>query len=559
MISWFTQMSLHYPIAYAICVLAMVIAGGLALGSVRCRGIALGSAGVLFVGLLLGQFGQDLNRDVLNFVKEFGLVLFVFTIGLQLGPGFIASLRTDGLRLNLLASAVVFGGCLLTVLAVWFLPQHPAGLLGVLSGAVTNTPALGATQQALSTMPNQTARVLDLPAIAYAVAYPGGIIGIIASLILLRWFKKVDVQQAVLAYDHERQKGYEIFERRTLLVDNPHLNGVLISDVPGHHEAGVTVSRIRFRDQNEVHTVTPKTVLHVGDLVLLVGTKHALDHVQLAIGTMVDEDLVDAPGRVTFQRLVVTASGASGNHIGHLALSERYGVTVTRVLRNEVEMTPTTGLRLHFGDVLHVVGERDALEHVAKLVGNRPQELSYTHFAPIFLGIALGVIVGLLPIAVPGLPEPVRLGLAGGPLMIAILLGRIGSFGRLIWHMPEVANRSFRELGLSLFLACVGLKAGPIFFDTVITSTGAWWMVIGMIITMVPLLIVGWFALTILRINYLPVSGLLAGSMTDPPALAFANGLAGTEAPATAYATVYPLTMLLRIVMAQVLVVWLCR
>ena len=209
-------------------------------------------------------------------------------------------------------------------------------------------------------------------------------------------------------------------------------------------------------------------------------------------------------------------------------------------------------------DLVDIVAA-DALEHVAKLVGNRPQELSYTHFAPIFLGIALGVIVGLLPIAVPGLPEPVRLGLAGGPLMIAILLGRIGSFGRLIWHMPEVANRSFRELGLSLFLACVGLKAGPIFFDTVITSTGAWWMVIGMIITMVPLLIVGWFALTILRINYLPVSGLLAGSMTDPPALAFANGLAGTEAPATAYATVYPLTMLLRIVMAQVLVVWLCR
>jgi putative transport protein len=206
---------------------------------------------------------------------------------------------------------------------------------------------------------------------------------------------------------------------------------------------------------------------------------------------------------------------------------------------------------------LQVVGERDALDHVATLVGNRPKELSHTHFAPIFLGIALGVIVGMLPIAIPGLPEPVRLGLAGGPLLIAILLGRIGSFGRLIWHMPEVANRSFRELGISLFLACVGLKAGPVFFATVMTSTGVWWLITGLII--VPLLIVGWIALTLLRMNYLPVSGLLAGSMTDPPALAFANGLAGCEVPATAYASVYPLTMLLRIVLAQVLVVWLCR
>ncbi|HEX3132931.1 MAG TPA: putative transporter [Planctomycetota bacterium] len=559
MFQWFVDLSVHHATAYTILVLSLVIAGGLVIGGLRFRGISLGAAGVLFVGLLVGQFGQQLDAGVLNFLKEFGLVLFVFTIGLQLGPGFIASLRSDGLRLNLLAGGVVLLGCLLTALAVWLLPLHPAGVLGVLSGAVTNTPSLGATQQALGGMANQSAATLDLPAIAYAVAYPGGIAGIIASLLLLRWLGHVDVAAATKAYDAERSAGHEPLERRTLLVDNPHLDGVLVADIPGHHEAGVTISRIRPKDESEVRSVTAKTVVHVGDRVLVVGTKRALDHVQIAIGSTVPDDLVDVPGRVTFQRLVVTATGAVGQTLGHLRLDERFGVTVTRVLRNEVQMPPSPGLKLYFGDVVQVVGERDALEHVAAQVGNRPQELSHTYFAPIFLGIALGVIVGMVEIAVPGLPEPVRLGLAGGPLLVAIILGRAGSIGRLIWHMPAVANHSFRELGIALFLACVGLKAGPAFFDTVATTTGAWWLGIGLVITMVPLLIVGGFAMSVLRMNYLPVSGLIAGSMTDPPALAFANGLAGSEGPATAYATVYPLTMLLRIVLAQVLVVLLCH
>lgn len=558
MFQWFIDLNAHHPTAYTILVLAVVIAGGLVLGGLRFRGIALGAAGVLFVGLLMGQLGQDLDHDVLNFLKEFGLVLFVFTIGLQLGPGFIASLRADGLRLNLLAGSVVLLGCVLTALAVWLLPLQPAGVLGVLSGAVTNTPSLGATQQALAALPSQNAH-LDLPAIAYAVAYPGGIAGIIASLLLLRWLGRVDVAQAAQAHAAERSAGHEQLERRTLLVDNPHLDGVQIADIPGHQEARVTVSRIRPKGDTEVRSVTAKTVVHVGDRVLVVGTKHALDHIQLAIGSPVDEDLVDAPGRVTFERLVVTSPDAVGERLCDLHLPDRFGVTITRVLRNEVQMPPTAGLKLSFGDVVQVVGEKDALDRVAALVGNKPQELTHTHFAPIFLGIALGVIVGSLPFALPGLPQPVSLGLAGGPLLVAIFLGRIGSFGRLIWHMPDIANRSFRELGIALFLACVGLKAGPSFFDTVATTTGVWWLGLGLVITMVPLLIVGLFAMFTLRMNYLPVSGLVAGSMTDPPALAFANGLTGGEGPATAYATVYPLTMLLRIVLAQVLVVLLCR
>jgi len=559
MIPWFVHLNQFHPIAYAILMLAVVIAGGLVLGNVRVRGIGLGSAGVLFAGLLAGQFGQQLNPEILGFLKEFGLVLFVFTIGLQLGPGFLASLRAEGLRLNLLASAVVLLGCLIAAFAVWLLPIHPVGVLGAMTGAVTNTPSLGALQQALDALPATADAVKDLPAIAYAVAYPGGILGIIAALLLLRWWLRIDLVSATKAFEAERSRAHQPFERRTLLIDNPHLDGVVIGEIPGLSESSVTVARIRHRDDTAVRTASPTTVMHTGDRLLLVGTRRALDHLQPAIGSLVDEDLVHAPGPVVHARLVVTANGAVGELLGTLRLGERFNVTVTRVLRSEVEMNPAVGMRLHFGDVLNVVGEPTALAQAGALIGNQPQALNHTYFAPIFLGIALGVIAGMLPIALPGLPEPVRLGLAGGPLLIAILLGRIGSFGRLIWHMPEVANRSFRELGIALFLACVGLKSGPAFFDTIITATGMWWVVIGLVITLLPLLVVGWLAVRVLRMNFLPVSGLLAGAMTDPPALAFANGIVGNEGPATAYATVYPLTMILRIVLAQVLVVLLCR
>ncbi len=563
MLPFFVHLSEHHGVAYAILLLAVVIAGGLVMGGLRVRGIGLGSAGVLFAGLLMGQFGQPLDAGVLNFVKEFGLVLFVFTIGLQLGPGFAASLRAEGLRLNVLASSVVVLGSALAVLAAWLLPRvlpmHPAGVLGALAGAVTNTPSLGATQQALSGLPGVTSEIADLPAIAYAVAYPGGIVGIIAALLLLRWWLRIDLASAADAYAREHSHQHEPFERRTLVVDNVHLAGVAVGNIPGQHEAGVTISRIRTRDAGEVTTVMPGTIVQLGDRLLVVGPRADLERFQLVVGTPVAEDLIEAPGRATFSRLVVTATPAVGQVLGSLRLAERFGVTVTRVLRSEVDMTPDSGLRLHFGDVLHAVGERAALTQVAGVVGNQPQELTHTHFAPIFLGIALGVIVGSLPIAVIGLPEPVRLGLAGGPLLIAIVLGRIGSFGRLVWHMPAVANHSFRELGIALFLACVGLKSGPAFFATVATATGLWWAIAGLVISTVPLLLVGWFAHRVLHMNFLPISGLLSGSMTDPPALAFANSIAGSEAPATAYATVYPFTMLLRIVLAQVLVVILCR
>jgi putative transport protein len=558
MLDFFYHLSSHHAVAYTILMLSVVIAGGLILGGLKVRGVGLGSAGVLFAGLFAGQFGQHLDAGVLGFLKEFGLVLFVFTIGLQLGPGFAASLRAEGMRLNLLAGSVVLLGSLLAVLAAKLLPIQAEGVLGVLAGAVTNTPSLGATQQALTALPGLSEQTAALPAIAYAVAYPGGIVGIIASLLLLRWWLRIDPAAEGEIYAKERNRGHAPFRRRTLVIDNRHLDGLEIGRIPGQRDSGVTIARVRARGSTEVRTAHASTRVYVGDCLLVVGTHEGLDRFQVVMGSAVDEDLINVPGKVTFIQLVVTAPSAAGKLLSRLRLAERFGVTVTRVRRAGVEITPEPGLRLQFGDQLHVVGEAEALERAGVVVGNQAKAINQTHFAPIFLGIALGVIVGSIPIALPGLPAPVQLGLAGGPLLIAILLGRLGSFRRLIWHMPDVANHSFRELGISMFLASVGLKAGPAFFATVMTNTGLLWFAIGIVITMVPLLIIGWYARQILKMNFMPISGCLTGAMTDPPALAFANTIAGSEGPSAAYATVYPLTMILRIVLAQVLVVLLC-
>jgi putative transport protein len=553
---WFDELLKTQPVAYAILVYALVIAAGLAVGGVRVRGIGLGSAAVLFVGLLAGQAWPAPDHAMVGFLKDFGLVLFVFTIGLQLGPGFFATFRADGVRLNLLAAAVVLFGSGLAALACVVLDGDPAGPLGVLAGAVTNTPSLGATQQALHQLPGAGARA-GIPAIAYAVAYPGGIAGIILSLLLLR---RVVGREAVDAESAAWRSGgpaHIPFERRTVRIDVPAIAGLRSADIPGQHGSGVTMSRIRGGD-GVVHVVLPATEVHLGDHLLLVGPPGALDAFAPRLGAVVDDDLVAAPGPVSFARVVVTARGALGRHLGDLCFAERYAVAVTRLLRSEVQMPPDPQVRLHFGDVLHIVGEARALEAAAAAVGNQARELDQTHFAAIFLGIALGAAVGLVPVAIPGLPEPLRLGLAGGPLLVAILLGRLGQFGGVVWHMPEIANRTLREFGIALFLASVGLVAGPKFFATAFTPTGGAWALLGLAITMVPLVSVGLGARFLLQMKFGRICGLLAGSMTDPPALAFATGMCG-DGPAAAYAAVYPLAMILRIVIAQVLVAALCR
>jgi len=396
-----------------------------------------------------------------------------------------------------------------------------------------------------------------MPALAYAVGYPVGIFGIIGVMLFLKALFRIDPEKEAAAFMAEQQKGLEPLLRMNLAVENPNLNGLTIAEIPGRRELTVSVSRIKRLESEEVELATEQTVIHAGDRILAIGTAKHLDAFCLIVGRKSGMDLMKAPGRVAFHRVVVTRKEVLGKSIGELGLDSLYGVTITRVVRTNVEIPATPELKLQFGDFLHVVGDEEHIAKASDALGNSLRILNQTNFIPTFLGILLGVAVGLVPFAVPGLPVPVRLGLAGGPLVLAILLARIGKIGPLVWFMPATANTALREMGIILFLASVGIKAGEKFLPTLLSSDGLIWLGGACAITILPLLAVGLFARLALKLNFVSLCGLLAGSMTDPPALAFANTIAKSDSPSVAYAAVYPLTMLLRIMAAQ-LIVLLC-
>lgn len=551
--NWLWELHQTQPVAHAVGVLAFVCVLGMALGSFKFRGIGLGTAGVLFAGILVGHFGEQVDHHLLDFVKEFGLILFVFTIGLQLGPGFFAALRQQGIKLNLLAATIVILGALSASLLGWLAGFDPAAVLGIFSGASTNTPSLGAGTQTLSSLPGIAPDRLTLPALAYAVTYPTAIVGIIATLLLLKKLFRIDPAQEAAEFTARNRRQVESLERRTFVVANPNLEGLTIESIPARIESGVTISRVRHGDETCV--ATDATVIHLHDRLAVVGTRAGLDQFERVLGTRSDEDLVLAESSITFRRVVVTDRKVLGKTVAELSLDERFGVAVTRVTRADLEMSAVPGLRLQFGDQLQIVGHEEDLAKAAVAVGNSLKELKETHFIPFFIGIFLGVALGMLPIAFPGLPQPIKLGLAGGPLIVALILGRIGRIGRQVWHMPVNTNLAFREFGIALFFAAVGISAGAKFFVTVFSETGLQWLLAGVCVTVIPLLLIGIFARVVLKMNFMDLSGLIAGSMTDPPALAFASNVAGSDAPTVAYATVYPLTTLLRILSAQILAI----
>ena len=550
------------PVAWAVLVLSAVAIIGLAISGIKVRGVGIGIAGVLFAGILLGHLGFTINHEIMEFVREFGLILFVFTIGLQLGPSFFASMRSHGLKLNALAASVVLLGVGVTLAVAALAGIDVFSAVGLFSGATTNTPSLGAAQQTVSVLAAQpgnealAARAV-LPALAYAVGYPVGVFGIIGVILFLRKIFRVDLVREAAEFRAEQQKGIEPLVRMNLVVENNNLDGLEVGDVPGRRETGVIVSRIKRCGAEEVEVATEQTVLHKGDKILAVGVRRQLEAFRVIVGRESGENLMRVPGRVAFRRVVVTHKEVLGKTIAELGLDSLYGVTVTRVLRADVEMTAIADLRLQFGDFLHVVGDEDNIAKAADLLGNSLQALNETKFIPVFLGILLGVAAGLAPFHFPGLPVPVRLGLAGGPLLLAILLGRLGRIGPLVWYMPATANTALREMGIVLFLACVGLKAGEKFVPTLLSQDGLLWLAGACAITVFPLLVVGFVARLALRVNFIAICGLLAGSMTDPPALAFANTISKSDTPSVAYATVYPLTMLLRILSAQLMVLLL--
>jgi putative transport protein len=555
---WLLNLARTNPTAHAIAILSLVCVAGMSFGSVQVCGIKLGTAGVLFAAIVVGHFGKPVDHHTLEFVKEFGLILFVFCIGLQIGPGFFPSLRRAGLRLNSLALAIILLGGVTAAALGWLLNFDRAAVPGIFSGATTNTPSLGAAQQTLTSFPNISPERAALPALAYAVTYPLGIIGIIGTMLALKAIDNVDVAKEVQAFTASQRAGFEPLERRTIVVENRNLQGVAINDVPGLIESGVVVSRIRGAGEADVSAATRETQLHVGDCILVVGTPRGLGQFERVVGRSSKENLLETTGSVTYRRIVVTNKAVPGKTIEEVDLELPYGVVVTRVLRGDLEMTAVPTLRLQFGDALQVVGPEKVIGQAAEYLGDSVHALNETHFVPLFAGISLGIALGTLPIAFPGLPQPLRLGLAGGPLIVAILVGARSRIGRLVWHIPRSTSMAFRELGIALFFAGVGLMAGPTFFSTAFSLTGFLWVLAGACVTILPLVIVGMFARKQLGLNYVELSGLLAGSMTDPPALAFANGICQSETPAVAYATVYPLTMLLRIMVAQFRAVILC-
>jgi putative transport protein len=550
---WLFQLHATEPVAQAIGILAIVCVAGLAIGRIEIRGIGLGTAGVLFAGLVLGHFSKPVDHATLDFVKEFGLLLFVFTIGLQLGPGFFSALRRDGVRLNTVALIVIVSGVALAAALGKLLGLDAAATLGVLSGATTNTPSLGAAQQTLATFPGLAEGRRALPAAAYAVTYPVAIAGIIGSLLALKGLFKVDPVEEADALAAESQHYVEALEVRTLVVENPQLAGVTVDAIPALVETGVIVSRHRRAGDPEVHAAIGRTRLQLGDLVMVVGRRAMLDQFQRVIGREGGEDLRFAPGSVSDREIVVTRDDVLGKTVGELALDARCGVVVSRLTRADVALNAAPGLALQFGDVVQAVGDEESLGRAEQLLGNSVKALSETRFVPLFLGIVLGIIVGTVPIAVPGLQQPLKLGLAGGSLVVALVLSRLGRIGRLVFYMPVNANLAFRQFGIALFFAAAGLAAGPSFFASAFSATGLRWLAAGAAVAVVPLLVAGVFARLVFRLNFAVLGGLLAGSMTDPPALTFVTNLTESDAPMLSYVAVYPLTMLLRILTAQML------
>src|SRR6201987_1584407 len=486
---WLFELHKTQPIAHAVGVLTFVCVLGMALRSVKFRGIGLGTSGGLFAGILVVHFGEAVDHHTLDFVKEFGLVLFVFTIGLQLGPGFFASLRQQGLVRNALGATVVVLGAITAPLLGWLLGIDPAAVLGLLSGATTNTPSLGAVQQTLTTLPNISPDRQDLPALAYAVSYPVAIAGIIGSLLALKSFFRIDPICEAKAFVAEKRRAADPVERRCLIVENPNLEGVAVDAIPSPFETVFTVSRIRHYDETEIRVATAGTILRTADRIMAVGTGPMLDRFQQVVGSRSEEDLLQSPGDVTSSAVVLTSNRALGKTVKELELEQLFGAVVTRVTRADLEMTAVPNLRLHFGDVLQVVGDQASLEKAGKFLGNSLKQLNETHFVPLFIGIAASIVLGTMPIPVPGLPQPLRLGLAGGALLVALTLGRVGRIGRLVWHMPTNVNLAFREFGIALFFAAVGLMSGAKFFSTVFSPAGALWLCSGLLITVVPLLV----------------------------------------------------------------------
>ena len=554
--SWINELLWGSGIGHSILLLSIVIALGIQLGKIKIFGISLGITLVLFVGIVMGHFGFTMNPEILHFFKEFGLILFVYSVGMQVGPGFFSSFKQGGVTLNMLACGIVFLG-VVTALVIHYVTGVPIPtMVGILSGAVTNTPGLGAAQQAYTDMFGVADPTI---ALGYAVAYPLGVIGIILALIVIRYAFRVNFEKETEQLNSEDSSHNNEAKPISLIVKNPAIFGKTVAEISSLIERDFVVSRVWRNDNKQIEMASAQTVLNEDDKIFVITTEQDAETIKAFIGIEFDmerKQWIRMESQFINRRILVTKPELNGKRLGQLKLRKLYGINITRINRSGIDLVATPNLTLQVGDRVNVVGTESAVTNVEKVLGNSLKRLNEPNLIAIFVGIALGIFLGSIPLTFPGIPQPVKLGLAGGPLIVAILVSRFGYHYKLITYTTQSANFMLREIGITLFLACVGIGAGDGFVDTIVNNGGFAWIGYGFIITCLPLIIIGSIGRYFCKVNYFTLMGLIAGSTTDPPALAYSNATAGNDAPAVGYATVYPLTMFLRVLTAQLMILF---
>ena len=598
-------------VAHSVLILSLVIAFGIMLGKIKISGISLGVTWILFVGIVFGHFNLNLNEHLLHFLKEFGLILFVYSIGLQVGPGFFSAFKKGGFTLNMLAMGAIFISVVITIILHFTTGTPITTMVGILSGAVTNTPGLGAAQQANSDLngidapeiamgyavayplgvvgailsllalkyilniktsqeeadaekglghlqANSDLNGIDAPEIAmgYAVAYPLGVVGAILSLLALKYILNIKTSQEEA--DAEKGLGHlqELTVRPvTLEIKNEAIHGKTIKEIRPLVNRNFVISRIRHHDgQQEVELVNSETILHIDDKILVISNPIDIEAITVFFGKQVEMEWEQLNKKLISRRILITKPELNGKMLSQLKIRNNFGASITRINRSGVDLVASPHLQLQMGDRVTIVGSELAVTHAEKVLGNSMKRLNHPNLIPIFFGIALGCILGSIPFMFPGIPQPVKLGLAGGPLIVSILISRFGPQYKMITYTTMSANLMIREIGISLFLACVGLGAGKDFIETIVNEGGYIWIMYGAIITTVPLIITGLIGRYACKLNYYTLIGVLSGANTNPPALAYSNDLTSCDAPAVGYATVYPLAMFLRVLTAQLLI-----
>lgn len=550
---WFMKTIIESPSVLSIIIISIVSAVGLQLGKLKLLNISLGITFVFFVGIVIGHFNFDLNKDMLNFAQNFGLILFVYALGLQVGPGFFSSLRAGGLRMNMLALGVVFLGLILTVIFSYASDISLPNMVGILCGATTNTPALGAAQQTLQQISGNSRVIADM-ALATAIAYPLGVVGVILAIIFLRKCFVPNEEFAKLSEKKENEMHVGEFH-----ITNPAIEGKSIVDIMKLTAKHFVISRI-WHD-GIVTIPTSASILRHNDHLLIISKKSDVEHIKVLFGEQenvdwnkedIDWNHIDNSQLVS-RRIIITNSKINGEKLGSLKLRNNYGINITRINRAGIDLLASSDLMLQIGDKLTVVGEKASIDNVAKILGDEEKRLNTPNLIAIFLGIALGLILGALPIPFPGMDFPIRLGIAGGPIIVGILMGSFGPRFHITTYTTQSANLLMRQFGLTVYLACLGIGAGEHFFETVFQTEGLIWIGFGFILTVVPVLIVALIAMKVYKIDFARNVGMLCGSMANPMALSYVNSTIDGDEPAVAYATVYPVSMFARIVFTQLL------